>query len=306
MKLRKTNYLILPLAVMSLAQAVDFYTDTTVDYAYRQANGGNSAWWPVGDINIYNNATVTIDGHFRYLGNITAEAGTKIDSTTGEFRIVPSNVGTNPPGTLLEHRFGGAQVTELYYDYTEDSRLLGSSFTLTSYAKYAVLSGGSILTTVGLDRSYSNFVLNDGATIEAGNTTTLTLKNVTMDLTTYSQGAGGYELTQDGSNWSLDLSQVINGGGTFEGDMTLVLSDAMVDAIFDSSYPNGTLTLTTGEGGELAFDRLSIKNASGNITWDYTGIGGNTATYTIPEPCTSRLSLLAVACLVSRPRRVRS
>ena len=274
------------------------------------------AWIAANNLHITNNATV--QAIVASVSHLTMDAGTTFITTGG-------GIGANNVGGMNDtsndysrtYTLGGGFIRQ--HSYGEpylNLQGVANRVTIEAHTNHATLSttlGSSqmaYLFTSSYDVDASNLLLtkNVGILHDSAAGHTMSLSNVTMDLNTYD--ASYFSLTRDSSNSSnfiLDVSQLIaaNFEGTFEGDMTIILPTGLhISMLEQLSVPNfpGTLTLEAGALATLDFNRLTIVGDNGQKL-EYDSIGGNKAVYTIPEPSTATLSLLALAGLAARRRR---
>ena len=297
----------LPLAIVCLGSALGYddlniTTNTTLD-------GASKLYYDI--ITVRNGATVTTALNTSLkVGGLNMETGTKLIIGANLTANNQGGLGATPNGDVTYQLGGGFIQQHAYGAPSREAPGLVTGGIINAYENYAKITG-SMLISSSFDVTAKNLVLENGTNFYHvyNNNATITLDNVTMDLRTYDSST--YSITQTDTNeWTFDMSNLLTAGsttsgGTFNGNFDLVLEDGVLDDLIfnqDGMGSTGSLILTSKEGTILDFDRLTIH--SGNISINFTSQGGNTAVYTIPEPSTATLSLLALAGFISRRRRV--
>ena len=283
----------------------------------------------------YGNITLT-GGDYQTLGNV---AYTSLSLSSGSTLSAAGGYLSAQIGKDAVSTFGGASiVSTARYDSAgaaTGAGHVGIGALITAYDGYASIAGAGYVQAGGAKGgSMNNVSLTHGSVIGLFSNAdySVATNNVKMDLTTYAQTGSQGGLTKSNADYTLDMSSLIrtfytqeggweNGSGSnltkWSGDLTIALSNDMYNDIIANAE---TLTLLVGSSSDYLSDgligeNLTIKftNADGSMqTGSYTTGGdgtGHSFTWTresgaIPEPSTATLSLLALAGLAARRRRV--
>ena len=268
--------------------------------------------------------------------NYAATGGTHL--TTGTLIVHEgASLTTHISGRILVSGSGENIVQIGGFRYSSDTAVTsvaaGSSFafsfsqaTVTALRDYAEFSAG--------DLKLGGYAMN-GSKAQAENARLINnsklffcrggyadqivnVNNVALDLSTYSQTntMGGLDIS--GGNYTLDVTGAITQMATITGELTLILDDAMFQNIannaetfsvkvsladiygkHDSVSTNDELRFiiqsTTGVQLGGNFSSSHVDDKTGYYNWD---------TVIVPEPSTATLSLLTLAGLAARRRRV--
>ena len=327
----KTIYLTAALSLSPCLLAADLELNTSQAYA------GAASYE---NVTINNNSTIDLSGSINSSYRINIETGSRVNLNNSGISHTPSQgdkMATIGGGSIVytDYRWteGGilgwgmpvASGTGAIIAHEGYGEISGNTYTR---------AGGSGNAQRGPAGSVNNMLFSNGARLEAlsGERNAISFNNVTFDLRGYETGTGKnkYELAQSGTNYTLDMNGVLDFGvNTFggwdpatakarvDGDLTIVLSDEQMKDIQDNAT---SFTLVLGNftyvenshaypsTAELIneLSSITIKNADGSISYTQTSgnyINGFKVDF-IPEPSTATLSLLALAGLAARRRRL--
>ena len=282
----------------------------------------------------YNNDVVD------FLGPVTVEsfivkAGTTVTFSCINTAVTAWNIVIEEGATLiLEGSNRGILAPSIYFGSLENPQAslitngiitdVDGNASLTMKNGVGILDGFRMEASDGLDNiKATNIVLQNGSSLTTLPMGNITMNDLTIDLTSYKL-IDVCDRGEPGQNWwtvpTTDNMQLVafdilsNPIGFNTGSLTLVFPDDMIETLLVSSSIKLFGKVTAGAGQlETFFDdleELTIKDKYGNIIYsgkpEIDDCGNALVTLpVIPEPSTVTLSLLALAGMAARRRRVR-
>ena len=272
-----------------------------------------------GNLSVGTNNTLTLNGELSGTGNVNLGTNATLDLNNQTVSRNLTLTGSNATisngtvnGTLTAKQGGSAQLSDATIEAgaTTVKALAGAERSLlqeisvsdgliAGIDRQTSLADGLEINRMGNDLKLENLILSANNSISVGNGNTITLNQVTINLS-----QAKYELV--GTDYYFRLQGLIN--------CDLEMDDVVFDAS-DLTLPQGfdpaTDTVAFDFGPDVTIDKETAKNLT-LLMGDYLSTTANldmpgqvlfTALVPIPEPATGTLSLLALAALAARRRR---
>jgi len=159
----------------------------------------------------------------------------------------------------------------------------------------------------GVNRSLVNKTLTSNARLIASNGGDISLNNVRIDLTSYSDTM--YAIEFETGKFTLDLSKIFTNdgaasGGSYSGNVLIKIGDANMRTLVHNLQTEFT-SFIVKVGAHQTMNLSSLVLASNEVAIRFNfnaNVGDATGGDRIPEPSTASLSLMALSFLLLRRR----
>ncbi len=278
--------------------AQDYYPQSNQDSAVIDAGKGTIEWTSSMG---YFGATSSID-----IGSDSPGAGTTTlnINASDENKDIQVNSYTLKNGAIVNITTTGSSLSTGAFTLSGNAQLNINTGSKAINATSYHLSDSAVMTVTTENANFNptSITLAGNSQLILSSTNALGFgQNFTVDFDTFSQDEHGTltaTAVKDGGFWS--NGKTITFSGTLDAT-GMEFGDEVVLATFDTSQNGGDMV------GDFSFDLVNGKLWYSEAVASFRNNGdGSTSlvvTYTIPEPATATLSLLALASLAARRRR---